>query len=101
LQRSTTLPNSVAMYPMLQGAMDRMQKENVNRDGTAVLTVLKVEAVKNPEQASAMNEPDPAPAGLGGIGGRLARRVMRKDKDQNDAATGVPSPLRAPWIAPA
>ena len=79
----------MAMYPMLQAAMARMQKENVNLDGTALLTVLKVEAVKNPEQqASAADEPSPASAGLGGLGGRLARRMMRKNTDE--AATSAP-----------
>jgi hypothetical protein len=77
----------MAMYPMLQDAMTRMQKENVNLDGTAVLTVMKVEAVKNPEQAAAAKEPEPAPTSVGGLGGRLARRVMRRNKDEADASS--------------
>jgi hypothetical protein len=77
-----------AMYPMLQDATARMQKENVNLDGTAVLTVLKVEAIKNPEQASAAKESDASAPGLGGLGGRLARRMMRKNKDE--PATSAP-----------
>jgi hypothetical protein len=77
-----------AMYPMLRDAMARMQKENVNLDGTPVLTVLKVEAVKNAEQAAAAaKESEPPAAGLGGLGGRLARRVMRK-KDEGASAGG-------------
>jgi hypothetical protein len=75
----------MAMYPMLQDAMARMQKENVNLDGTPVLTVMKIEAVKNPEQAGAAKESDPPPTSLGGLGGRLARGMMRKKKD--DAST--------------
>lgn len=75
-----------AMYPMLQDAMARMQKENVNLDGTPVLTVMKVEAVKNAEQASASKEPEAPPGGLGGLGGRLARRVMRKKTDEGTAS---------------
>ena len=77
----------MAMYPMLQDAMTRMQKENVNLDGTAVLTVMKVEAVKNPEQAAAAKEPESAPRSVGGLGGRLARRVMRRNKDEADASS--------------
>jgi hypothetical protein len=79
----------MAMYPMLQEAMARMQKENVNLDGTPVLTVMKVEAVKHAEQANAAKEPEPPPAGLGGLGGRLARRVMRKNKDESDASSST------------
>jgi hypothetical protein len=75
-----------AMYPMLQDAIARLQKENVNLDGTAVLTVLKVEAVKNPEQAGAAKESSSPAAGLGGLGGRLARRMMKKSKDEGDAS---------------
>jgi hypothetical protein len=77
---------AMAMYPMLQDAMQRMQKENVNLDGTPVLTVMKVEAVKNPEQKSAAESSERPPAGLGGLGGRLAGRMMRRNKDQADAS---------------
>jgi hypothetical protein len=80
---------AMAMYPMLQEAMARMQKENVNLDGTPVLMVMKVEAVKHAEQANAAKEPEPPPAGLGGLGGRLARRVMRKNKDESDASSST------------
>jgi hypothetical protein len=77
-----------AMYPMLRDAMARMQKENVNLDGTAVLTVLKVEAVKTPEQAAAAKESESPAAGLGGLGGALARRMMKK-KDEGAASDGT------------
>ena len=73
---------AMAMYPMLQDAMARMQKENVNLDGTPVLTVMKVEAVKDPAQASAARESAGPAAGVGGLGGRLARRMMRRNKDE-------------------
>ena len=76
------------MYPMLQEAMARVQKENVNLDGTPVLTVLKVEAVQSAEQAAAVKESEPAPAGLGGLGGRLARRMIRKKEDASASAPG-------------
>ncbi len=77
-----------AMYPMLQHAMARVQKENVNLDGTAVLTVLKVEAVKSAEQAAAAREPESPAASLGGLGGRFAKRMMRKKEDANASAHG-------------
>jgi hypothetical protein len=77
-----------AMYPMLQEAMARMQKENVTLEGTPVLTVMKVEAVRNAEQAAAAKEPEAPPTGLGALGGRLARRAMRKNKDDDASAGG-------------
>ncbi len=73
---------AMAMYPMLQDAMARMQKENVKLEGTPVLTVLTVEAVKDPAQASAARESAGPAAAVGGLGGRLARRMMRRNKDE-------------------
>jgi hypothetical protein len=73
---------------MLQEAMARMQKENVTLEGTPVLTVMKVEAVRNAEQAAAAKEPEAPPTGLGALGGRLARRAMRKNKDDDASAGG-------------
>ena len=43
----------MAMYPMLGDAMQRFRAENVNLDGTPVLTVMTVDAVANAEQQAA------------------------------------------------
>lgn len=83
---------ALAMYPMLKDAMARMQKEQVNLDGTAVLTVMKVEGAQNPEQAAAAEKEEPAPSvGAGGLGGMLARRMMRKKDDEKKDAAAAPS----------
>ena len=92
---------AMSMYPMLKDAMARLQKEKVNLDGTPVLTVVKVEAAANAEQAAAAEkekeEPKPA-ANVGGLGGMLARRVMKRDKDKDkekQAAAEPSAPGRA------
>ena len=81
---------AAGMYPMMADAMRKMQAENVNLDGTPVLTVMKMEAVPNAEQAKTAPQPQPEsrPRGLGGlggaIGGGLARRIGGGDKPATD-----------------
>jgi len=84
---------AVSMYPMLKDAMARMQKERVNLDGTPVLTVIKVEAAQNAEQAAAAEKEESKPAAnVGGLGGMLARRMMKRDKDkEKQGAAAEPS----------
>jgi hypothetical protein len=88
----------MAMYPMMGDAMKRLQAENVNLSGTPVLTTMTVEAVGTKEQAvQAKPEPkqDAIPTGLGGLAGRLGRKVIKKDPEpaaaqaqgQSDART--------------
>lgn len=77
---------AMAMYPMMADAMKRLQAENVNMDGTAVLTVMNVDAVASAEQAAAQAkaaEPkaEGLPRSIGGLAGRLGRRVVRKDDE--------------------
>jgi len=75
-----TAAMAAGMYPMMADAMTRMQAENVNLDGTPVLTVVKMEAVPSGEQAKAApKQEEPRPSGLGGLGGRLARRTIGGD----------------------
>lgn len=78
---------AAGMYPMMADAMRKMQAENVNLDGTPVLTVVRMEAVPGAEQAKAAAQPQQEqsrPRGLGGlggaIGGGLARRIGGGDK---------------------
>ena len=74
----------MAMYPMMSEAMKRLQAESVNLDGTPVMTTMTVDAVASAEQA-AQAKPQPkqeAPVtGLGGLAGRLGRRVIQKDPE--------------------
>ena len=85
---------ATAMYPMMGAAMERMQKEKVNMDGTAVQTIMRFEAVASAEAAKAeasQKKEEPAPTGLGGLGGRLARRVLDRNKDADANTTAAPS----------
>ena len=88
-----------AMYPMLGPAMERMEKEKVNMNGTAVLTTTRFEAVadaatakaETQQKAESQKKEEPTPTGLGGlIGGRLAKRVLGGDKADAPAAPSQP-----------
>ena len=74
----------MAMYPMMGDAMKRLQAENVNLSGTPVMTTMTVDAVGTKEQAvQAKPEPkqEAIPTGLGGLAGRLGRKVIKKDPE--------------------
>ena len=78
-------PAASAMYPMMSAAIERMERETVNMSGTAVLTTTRFDAVADAATAKAESQQkkeEPAPTGLGGLGGRLARRVLERDKDK-------------------
>lgn len=68
----------LAMYPMLKEANDRLKKEGTKLQGTALMTTTTFEAVKSKaaleEEANQQKE-----GGSGGIGGMLARKVMKKE----------------------
>jgi hypothetical protein len=77
---------ALAMYPMMRDAIAKLEAENVNMDGTAVLTVVTFEAVANPTDAppaaSQPQQPSPGLPGLGGLGGRLGRRVLNRNNSE-------------------
>ena len=50
----------LAMYPMMREAMAKFEAENVNMNGTAVMTVVKFEAVANPRRRSRPANSQPA-----------------------------------------
>jgi hypothetical protein len=85
---------ATAMYPMMSEAIGRMEQEKVNMNGTAMLTVTRFEAVADAATAKAeaqQKKEEPAPTGLGGLGARLARRALDRNKEQNaDAAASQP-----------
>jgi hypothetical protein len=88
-----------AMYPQIQQAMGRMQAENVNLDGTAVLTEMTFESVASAadaaQPAAAEKKADAPPTTLGGLGGRLGRRILApKDKDAPATAPATPGRAR-------
>jgi hypothetical protein len=87
---------AMAMYPMMAEAMKKMQAENVKLDGTAVMTVMSLDAVGDPqEHATAKEQPaakdDSVPRSLGGLAGRLGRRIAKKDDAPPAAAPADPN----------
>lgn len=65
----------LAMYPMLNKAMERLKAEGAKLEGTPLATTTVFETVKNKEQMAQESEQ----GGGGGLGGMLARRMMKKD----------------------
>jgi hypothetical protein len=83
---------AIAMYPGLQEAMRRAQEEAGKLDGTPLLTVSKIETVASPEQMAqkeqARNqseEDEAAPASVGGLGGMLGKKFMKKKTEEPKA----------------
>jgi hypothetical protein len=67
----------MAMYPMVKNAMERLKAEGTKLEGTPLATTTVFEAVKSKEQMAQQGQQ----SGGGGLGGMLARRMM-KGKDQ-------------------
>jgi hypothetical protein len=78
---------AMAMYPMMKQAMDRMTTEGAKIDGTAILTVITMDAVKSKEQMAQeakSNEGSASsqtPTSVGGLLGGLARRAARQNAE--------------------
>ena len=86
------LAQAMAMYPQMKGAMERMKKESVKLEGTAVLTTMKIEMVASPEQAKAQAEGGGQPkVGLGGIAGGLGGMFGKKKKAEEAPKEGQPA----------
>ena len=75
---------AMAIYPMLKPAIERMNAEKDKVAGTAILTTVRVEAVKSAEQFAQeqkqreeANKPSVS-GGVGGLIGGLARRAAQK-----------------------
>jgi hypothetical protein len=64
-----------ALYPMVKPAMERLQAEGTKLEGTSLATTTVFEAVKSKEQAAQ----DSQQSSGGGLGGMLARKVMKTD----------------------
>ena len=73
---------ALAMYPTMKDMIGKMQVEQVNMDGTPILTVTTMETVRSPEQVSQeQQEPKEEKAditSLGGLGGLLGRKALGK-----------------------
>jgi hypothetical protein len=73
----------LAMYPALKQASDRLKQEGTKLQGTPLASTVTFEAVKSKEQMdAAANE---GAGGSGGLGGMLARRMMKKEPPKQRA----------------
>jgi len=83
---------AMAMYPQMKQGMARMQKEGARIDGTAILTVVKVEGVQTPEQAKAAADQEKQGGGgigaalPGGIGGMFGKKKKADEPAKDGAA---------------
>jgi hypothetical protein len=79
----------MALYPMVKQAMERMNQENVKLSGTPLSTTVTFEGVKSKEQMEqGQNQ------GGSGIGGMLARRMMKNsDKPRATIVTATTETL--------
>jgi hypothetical protein len=77
------MASAMALYPMLKPALERMNVEAGKLEGTPILTLVKVEAVKSAEQLAAeqkqRQESDTTSVrgSVGGLIGGLARRAAQ------------------------
>jgi hypothetical protein len=70
-----------AMYPGIGKAMEKMKSEQVNVDGTPLLTTLTITGVKSAQQMAQAERESSQPTGLGGL---LARKMMKKNENSGD-----------------
>lgn len=73
----------MAMFPALGKASERMAKEGDKLKGTALAMVTTFETIKSKEQLDA--QANQGNSGGGGIGGMLARKMMKKDPPKQRA----------------
>lgn len=78
-----------AMYPGMKDMIGKMQAENVNMKGTAILTEMTVETIKTQAQISAEKDRAQSQEGeatgvssVRGIGGLLGRRLAKKKESE-------------------
>jgi len=79
----------MAMYPMLKQGMERMNKEKVNMQGVPLSTVMTFDAVKSKEQAAKDSESASNSNTGGGLGGMLARKMMKKNPSEEKSRATV------------
>jgi hypothetical protein len=86
------LMSEMAMVPGMQEGMARMQKEAAKMDGTAWLTVMRIESVATAEQAQARaNSDKQGGGGLGGLAGGVGGMFGRKKKAEDQPTAGPPT----------
>jgi hypothetical protein len=72
------LAAALAAFPLMKSAIGKMQQEGSKVQGTALETTTVFESVKSKEQLAEMQQQQNS--GSGGIGGLLARKIVKKDE---------------------
>jgi hypothetical protein len=88
---------ALALFPGLGQAMERYQQEQINLEGTPILTTVTLEAVRTAEPAAAQREQrdEPAATGVGGLVGGLGRRIGRRGADREEKPAEPEGPERS------
>ncbi|HXK60680.1 MAG TPA: hypothetical protein PLP42_12395 [Acidobacteriota bacterium] len=87
----TQMIQAMAMYPGLDQAFARMKEKSVDLDGTAMATVTTVEAIPSKEQRAAQQKEEREQGGGGGLLGGFAKRLARKDSDDQSGEASKPN----------
>jgi hypothetical protein len=91
------MAQAVAMYPAMKPAIEKMATEGRKMQGTPVLTVTTIDAVKSAEQMaseqkagtdSSSSSGDSAPTSVGGLLGGFGKRMAQRKS--NDTAASAP-----------
>ncbi len=81
---------ALATNPGMKDAMNRLQKEKVNLNGTPLSTIVTMDNVRTKEQmAAAESEGSNDKASTGGLLGGFARKMARKKNDESKADAGA------------
>ncbi|HXG55824.1 MAG TPA: hypothetical protein VNJ03_10635 [Vicinamibacterales bacterium] len=70
---------AMALYPLLKPALDRLRQESGKLSGTPLATMMTFEGVKS---RAAMTSDSSQGSSGSGLGGMLARKMMKKDPKQ-------------------
>ena len=79
-----------AIYPGMQSLLGKFRDEQVNTDGTPVLTTMTVETVASKEDAEKVREEEEAPSSIGGMFGGLSKKFGKKDKSDDKSGSKTP-----------
>jgi hypothetical protein len=81
-----------AMYPTMKDAIGKMDVENINMDGTAILTAMTVQSVQSAEQAAQQQQAtakSEKESGGGGIGASSAGGILGGKKSVGGILGGI------------
>jgi hypothetical protein len=80
---------AMAMYPGMKEMVGKMQKENVNMEGSQILTEMTMESVRSPQQMAQEPKQEEDSSGgitsVRGLGGMLGKKFGRKKEAEGDA----------------